>query len=85
MPRRSNPPAASPATQPGTTDSSSETSPLDKAIAQIETVKGSYREAIKGLNELTDTLKQVQRDQKTTDKEIQSVRTTLTKLQGLKL
>jgi len=58
---------------------------LDAALDQIETIKGSYREAIRGLNTLTDTLKQVQRDQKTSVKEIQSVRSTLEKLQGLRI
>src|SRR5207302_97544 len=58
---------------------------LEKALEQIESVKGSYREAIRGLNDLTDTLKQVQRDQRTSERDVQSVRTTLEKLQGVKL
>jgi DNA polymerase III sliding clamp (beta) subunit (PCNA family) len=58
---------------------------LEKAVDQIETVKGSYREAIRGLNELADTLKQVQRDQKASERDVQSVRTTLEKLQSVKL
>ena len=58
---------------------------IDTALEQIEQVKGSYREAIRGLNTLTDTLKQVQRGQKTTEKEVQSVRSTLEKLQTLKI
>jgi len=54
-----------------------ETKPaLEIALDQIETIKGSYREAIKGLNELGDTLKQVQREHRT----IQSFRANLEKL-----
>ena len=47
---------------------------LEKALEQIETVKGSYREAIKGLNDLTDTLKLIHKEQKGTKKELQTVR-----------
>jgi len=75
-------PTTSPATivSNGTTSSSIET-----AITQIESIKGSYRDAIKGLNELADTLKQAARDQKTADREMQSVRSTVEKLQKLRL
>ena len=58
---------------------------IDTALEQIETIKGSYREAVRGLNTLTDTLKQVQRDQKTSAKDIQSVRSTLEKLQSVRI
>ena len=58
---------------------------IDAAFEKIESIKGSYREAIRGLNDLTDTLKQVQREQKTTDKEVASVRTTLEKLQNVRI
>ena len=60
-------------------------STLEKALEQIESVKGSYREAIRGLNDLTDTLKLIHKEHKSTEKEVQSVRTTLEKLQGMKL
>ena len=88
MPRRKNPPAASPAStgsNASTQTSGTEKSSIDAALTQIETVKGSYRDAIRGLNDLTDTLKQVQRDQKNTEKDVQSVRTTLEKLQRVQL
>jgi len=58
---------------------------IDTALEQIETIKGSYREAIRGLATLTDTLKQVQRDQKSSAKDIQSVRSTLEKLQAVRI
>ena len=58
---------------------------IEVALEKIETIKGSYRDAIRGLNDLADTLKQVQREQKTTDKEVQSVRTTLEKLQQVRI
>jgi phage shock protein A len=58
---------------------------IETAFEKIESIKGSYREAIRGLNDLTDTLKQVQREQKTTDKEVASVRTTLEKLQSVRI
>lgn len=55
------------------------------ALEQIETIKGSYRHAIQGLNTLTDTLKAVHREQRASEKEVQSVRATLNRLQGVKL
>ena len=58
---------------------------LETALEQVETIKTSIKSAVGGLNELLDTLKQVTREQKTTDKEVQSVRSTLEKLQSVKL
>jgi DNA polymerase III sliding clamp (beta) subunit (PCNA family) len=58
---------------------------LETALQQVEGVKTSIKSAVSGLNELLDTLKQVQREQKNTDKEVQSVRSTLEKLQSVKL
>lgn len=58
---------------------------IEVALEKIETIKGSYRESIRGLNDLTDTLKQVQREQKGTDKEVQSIRVTLEKLQQVRI
>lgn len=58
---------------------------IEVAIEKIELIKGLHRETIRGLNDLADTLKQVQREQKSTDKEVQSVRTTLEKLQSVRI
>ena len=58
---------------------------LETALAQIEIVRGDFRNAIAGLNKLGDTLKQVQREQKVGDKEIQSVRQTLRSLQSVRI
>ena len=58
---------------------------LEKALSQIERVKGSYREAIRGLNELSDTLKAISKEQKGTEKELQTVRQTIRGLQSVKL
>jgi len=60
-------------------------STLETALEKIELIKGSYREAVRGLNDLTDALKQIQRERKSTDKEVQSVRSTLERLQSVKL
>ena len=62
-----------------------EKSALDTALAQIEIVRGDFRNAIAGLNKLGELLKQVQRENKTSDKEIQSVRQTLRSLQGVRI
>ena len=58
---------------------------LETALAQIEIVRGDFRNAIAGLNKLGDLLKQAQREQKAGDKEVQSVRQTLRSLQSVRI
>jgi DNA polymerase III sliding clamp (beta) subunit (PCNA family) len=58
---------------------------LETALAQIEIVRGDFRNAIAGLNKLAENLKQAQREQKAGDKEVQSVRQTLRSLQGVRI
>ena len=58
---------------------------LDTALAQIEIVRGDFRNAVAGLNKLGDLLKQVQRENKSTDKEIAPVRQTLRSLQSVRI
>lgn len=58
---------------------------LDTALAQVELIKGEFRNAIAGLNKLTDLLKQVSREQKASEKEIQTVRQTIRSLQGVRI
>ena len=81
-----------PATNGHTTGVKSVTEPtaaekpaLETAIAQIEIVRGDFRNAIAGLNKLGELLKQAQRENKTNDKEIQSVRQTLRSLQSVRI
>ena len=58
---------------------------LEKALDQIESVKVSHRDAIRGLNDLANTLRQIHRDQKSSEREVQTVRTTLAKLQSVRV
>ena len=81
-----------PATNGNTTGAKSATAPtaaekpaLETAIAQIEIVRGDFRNAIASLNKLGELLKQAQRENKTSDKEIQSVRQTLRSLQSVRI
>ena len=70
----------------GTTTPATESKPaLEVALAQVEIVRGDFRNAITGLNKLAEALKQAQREQKTADKEVQSVRNTLEKLQSVRI
>lgn len=90
MPRINTPSAAAPATNGnGSNGHSTEEEPekpaLELALNQIETIKGSLKTAKTGLNELTETLKQVQRDQRNSEKDVASVRQTLEKLQSVRL
>ena len=58
---------------------------LDLALAQVEIVRGDFRNAIAGISKLGDLLKQVQRENKASEKEIQSVRATLRSLQSVRI
>ena len=57
---------------------------LEIAIAQVEILKGDFRNAIVGLNKLSEALKSVQREQKAGDREVQLVRAALGKLQAVR-
>ena len=59
--------------------------PLKLALDQIEAVRGHLRESVGALNRLTGLLKQVGKDNRSTEKEVASVRQTLRSLQGLKI
>jgi DNA polymerase III sliding clamp (beta) subunit (PCNA family) len=65
--------------------STTEKTALENALTQVENVKAAYREAIGSLNQLADSIKKAQREQKSGDKEIQSVRQTLRSLQSVKI
>ena len=58
---------------------------LDLALAQLEVVRGDFRNAIAGLTRLGDLLKQAPRESKASDKEISSVRATLRSLQSVRI
>ena len=58
---------------------------LDTALAQVEIVRGDFRNAIAGLNKLGDLLRQVQRESKASEKEVSSVRQTLRSLQSVRI
>ena len=58
---------------------------LETAIAQVEVLRGDFRNAITGLNKLSEALKAAQREQKAGEKEVQSVRTALSKLQAVRI
>ena len=62
-----------------------EKSALETALAQIEIVRTDFRNAIAGLNKLGDQLKSAAREQKASEKEVQSVRQTLRSLQSVRI
>ncbi len=71
-----------------TTDSATspeEKASLEQALDQIEVVKGSLRGAVTHLNNLIDTLRQVQRERRVSEREVRSVRDTLKTLQTVRL
>lgn len=58
---------------------------LDDAIAMVEGLKDTLQTSLTGLKELSLKLKSVQRDQRTSARELQSFRSTLRTLQNVKL
>ena len=75
-----------PQSQGATSPTAEEPKPaLDLALAQLEVVRGDFRNAIAGLTKLGDLLKQVGRENKASDKEISSVRATLRSLQSVRI
>ena len=58
---------------------------LVTALAQIEVIRGEFRNAVAGLSKLGDLLKQASREQKTSEREVQGVRQTLRSLQSVRI
>ena len=76
------------ATRPGSATEPKPEAPkpaLELALAQLEVVRWDFRNAIAGLGKFGDLLRQVQRGNKASDKEIQSVRATLRSLQSVRI
>lgn len=59
--------------------------PVDAAIQQLAQTKEALKEALAGLSGLTATLKEVRQQQKDTEREIKTVRSTIRSLRELKL
>jgi DNA polymerase III sliding clamp (beta) subunit (PCNA family) len=64
---------------------SAEKPALETAIAQVEILRGDFRNALAGLNKLSEALKSAQREQKAGEREVQTVRTALGKLQSVRI
>ena len=73
------------ATPPTMTTNVVEKPALETALAQLEILRGDFRSTLTGLNKLGELLKQVQRENKSSEKEISSVRQTLRSLQSVRI
>jgi len=62
-----------------------EKSALETALSQIEVIKGDFRNVVAGLSKLGEQLKAAAREQKASEKEVQSVRQTLRSLQSVRI
>lgn len=58
---------------------------LDSALEQLDAIKTRLRDTGNSLARLSDTIRQAQRDQKASNREVQNVRQTLRTLQGVRL
>ncbi len=71
--------------QPPATETTEDKPTLEQALDQIDFIKGSLRGAVTNLNNLADTLRQVQRERRLNEREVRSVRDTLKTLQTVRL
>lgn len=60
------------------------TSKIEDALDLIDSLKESLQDGLTGLKDLSSKLKLIQREQKTTEREFQSIRSTLRSLQSVK-
>lgn len=60
-------------------------SKIEEAIELIDSLKESLQDGLTGLKDLSGKLKQLQREQKSAEREFQSIRSTLRSLQNVKL
>ena len=70
---------------PAIKTSESEADPVRSALDQIEVLRGHLREALGGLAGLASLIKQVEKENRVSEKEIATVRQTLRSLQGIKI
>jgi hypothetical protein len=71
--------------QPATSSRDPNKTAIETAVEQLEAAKASIGTALTSLNGVVRTLRQAQREQRGTEKEIQSVRSTLQTLQRVKI
>ena len=72
-------------TMPKEPQSSTNGTALNKAIQQVEVTKDALKEVVHGLNDVLDTLKLAQKEQKNVDREMESVRSTIKSLQKVQI
>jgi DNA polymerase III sliding clamp (beta) subunit (PCNA family) len=83
---QTTPAPAAPPAEPRKTEMPETTKPTEpSALDQIESIKARLRELFGELNTLTGLIKQAEKDKRTTEKEVASVRQTIRSLQGVKL
>ena len=67
------------------TETTKPTEAPSSALDKVESCRGKLRELLGDLNELAGLIKQADRDKRSTEKEVASVRQTIRSLQGLKI
>ena len=55
------------------------------AAVQVENIRNNFRESLNGLNQVLSLLKTAEKEQKSSEKEIESVRSTLRSLQRVQI
>lgn len=60
-------------------------SKIEEALELIDSLKESIQDGLAGLKDLSSKLKLIQREQKSTEREFQSIRSTLRSLQNVKI
>lgn len=73
--------------QPAATseNNSTDKTSIEQTLDQVEFIKTSLRGAITNLNGLADSLRQIQRERRVSEREVRNVRDTLKTLQTVRL
>jgi hypothetical protein len=85
QPQQTSPMPKEPQTQPTETQSATETSPVKAVIQHIEQIKETLKGVLKEFAEVMDGLKQLEKEKRASDKEMESVREKLREIQAVRI
>jgi DNA polymerase III sliding clamp (beta) subunit (PCNA family) len=85
QPQQTSPMPKEPQTQPTETQPATETSPVKAVIQHIEQIKETLKGVLKEFAEVMDGLKQLEKEKRASDKEMESVREKLREIQAVRI
>jgi len=85
QPKETSPMPKTPETQPAATATAAETSPVRQVIQQVEHIKESLKGVLREFGEVMDHLRQIEKDKRASDKEVEAVREKLREIQSVRI